>query len=114
MSTATAPTTAELVAAAVAARDEGMRQVEDSDLTGWNRALLDQAIDAFALTGRPFSANDMRDLLPDDLPSGLYGARFHHAANNRGVIRFVGYTRSTKKNTHAKAVALWVGVPQGE
>lgn len=94
---------------AIAARDAGIARAEASEITNWNRALIDQAIDAFAATGRPFSANDLRDLLPD-VPGPLMGARFQHAANNRKVIRFTGYVTSTKKNTHAKPVGRWVGI----
>ena len=92
----------------IAARDEGMAQAEESDRTGWNKALIDQAIGHFAATGRPFSANDLRVVLPDDVPGPLFGARFY-AASVQGRIRFVGYVRSTKKNTHSKPVARWVG-----
>ena len=98
------------IAAAIAARDEGMRQAEEADRSGWNKALIDQAIDAMALTRRPFSANDLRELLPSDVPTPLIGSRFQHASRNRGVIRRVGLTTSTKKNTHGKDVGQWVGV----
>lgn len=98
------------IAACVAARAEGIALAQDGDVTGWNRNLIDQAIDVLASTGRPFSANDLRVLLEHvDLPAALFGARFSHAATNRKVIRYVGQTRSTKRNTHGKPVALWVG-----
>lgn len=97
------------IADCIAARDEGMRRAEESDRSGWNKALIDQAIDVLAATGQPFSSNDLRILLPEDLPGPLFGARFQHAVNNRGVIRFVGQTRSTKRNTHGKAVNVYVG-----
>lgn len=98
------------IAAAKAARDEGIAAAESGQLSDWNKNLIDQAIDAFAATGRPFSANDLRQLLPDDLPGPLYGNRFTHAYKNRGVIRYVGSEPSTKKNTHLHPVARWVGV----
>lgn len=117
MSTAT--TTVEIptsvvdaIRAAEAARDAGMAQAEESDLTGWNRALIDQAIDAFAATGKPFSSNDLRHLI--DVPGALMGARFNHALNNRKVIRLVDFVKSTKENTHAKNVGLYVGIAQQE
>jgi hypothetical protein len=112
MSTVTVTVDADLRArleVCIAERDEGMKLAEEADRSGWNKALLDQAIDYLAATGRPFSANDLRVLLPDDLPGPLFGSRFQHASRNRRVIRFAGYTTSTKKNTHAKPVALWVG-----
>ena len=114
MSAATkAPTVAEQIAAAVAERDKGMALAELSDLTGWNRSLIDQGIDYFAATRRPFSANDLRELLPSDVPPALIGNRFQYASRYRKVIRFAGSVTSTKKNTHAKPVARWVGVHQG-
>lgn len=96
----------EAIAAARAARDEGMAQAEDADQSGWERSLIDQAITAFAATGEPFSANDLRGLLPD-VRSALMGARFMAAAK-AGQIRRVGFATSTKQNTHSKPVALWV------
>lgn len=99
---------AELVAEARAARDEGMAQAEDADRAHWDRKVIDQAIDAFADAGRPFSANDLRELLPDVRPA-LIGSRFMAASVGGRILR-VGRTTSTKANTHAKDVALWVGV----
>lgn len=99
-------TPAAAIAAARAARDEGMALAEDADTTGWEKNLIDQAIAAFAGTGEPFSANDLRPLLPDVRPA-LMGARFY-AASVRGEIRRVGFATSTKKNTHSKDVAMWI------
>jgi len=94
----------------IAERDAGMAQAEASELTEWNRRLIDQAIGVFAGTGRPFSANDLRPLLPD-VPGPLMGARFA-AAQLAGRIRFRGHARSTKPNTHGKPVTLWIGTAQ--
>lgn len=113
MTTATkTPTVAERIAEAVAERDRCMALPEMADRTGWNTNLIDQAIDFFAATRRQFSANDLRELLPSDVPAALIGNRFQHASRNRRVIRFAGYVTSTKKNTHAKPVGRWVGVHQ--
>lgn len=100
------------IADCIAARDEGMRQAEESDRSGWNKALIDQAIDVLAGTGEPFSANDLRVLLPDDLPGPLFGARFQHAARNRRVIQSLTWTSSSKKNTHAHPIRVWIGRAQ--
>jgi hypothetical protein len=99
-------TPADAIAAARAARDEGMAQAEDADRSGWDKSLIDTAIAAFAGTGEPFSANDLRGLLPD-VRSALMGARFMAAAK-AGQIRRVGVATSTKKNTHSKDVAMWI------
>ena len=110
--TMTATSPSEAIAAARAARDQGMAQAEDADATGWEKALIDQAIRAFAATGQPFSANDLRPLLPD-VRSSLMGSRFMAAAK-AGQIRRVGLATSTKKNTHSKDVGRWVGVANQE
>lgn len=99
----------EMMRAAIAARDEGIAQAEDADRSGWNKALIDQAIDAFATVGRPFSANDLRHVLPDDVPGPLMGARFLHASKGRDVIRFAGYVHSTKESTHYHPIKQWIG-----
>lgn len=112
MSTVTIEVDADLYATierCIAARDEGMRQAEDADRSDWNKHLIDQGIDALAGTGQPFSANDLRILLPDDLPGPLFGARFNHAATNRRVISFHGWTTSTKANTHNHPIRVWIG-----
>lgn len=101
-------TIAELVDEARRERDAAIAMAEDADRDGWDRKVIDQAIDAFADSRRPFSANDLRDLLPD-VRSALIGSRFLAAAK-QGRIRKVGLVTSTKRNTHAKPVAQWIGV----
>lgn len=101
-----------LVTEAVAEARAGMALAElsDEERGGYYKALIDQAIAWMAQTGEKFSANDIRELLPGDLPAqGLMGARFQHAANNLGLIQAVSGVPSTKKNTHGKPIALWVG-----
>lgn len=114
--TATATTTIEIptsvvdaVKAARAERDAGMAAAEEADRDGWDRKVIDQAIEAYAKTEERFSINELRELLPD-VRSALIGSRFM-AASVGGRIRRVGLTPSTKKNTHGKDVAVWLGVP---
>ena len=96
------------IAEARAAMELGMREAEYSDEVrgGWETKLIDQAITAFANYGDPFSANDIRDLLPE-VNNALIGARFS-AAYTTGQLRPVGLVTSTKKNTHTKRINLWV------
>ncbi|HEX6518113.1 MAG TPA: hypothetical protein VF049_21320 [Nocardioidaceae bacterium] len=113
MTTATKTLTpAEAVAAARADRDAAMAAAEAADITGWDKHVIDQAITAFANTGRPFSANDIRPLL-GDVRSSLMGSRFM-AASVRGQIRRVGRVTSLKKNTHCKDIDMWVRATQEE
>lgn len=99
------------IAAARAERDIAFRTVdrEDEQRGSWDRNLIDQAIDAFADLGEPFSANDVREVLPADVRTTLMGARFTAAAK-AGLIQSVGLITSTKRNTHAKPVAKWIRV----
>lgn len=90
-----------------AQRDAGIAQAEAADLLGWDRSLIDQAIRVWADTGDPFSANELRDLLPD-VRQSLIGARFM-AASIRGQIVRVGQLNSTKASTHLKRIGLWIG-----
>jgi hypothetical protein len=111
MSTATQPrTVAEKVAEAIADRDEVFKGLDEADRTGWDRKVIAQAIDWFAETARPFSANDLRELLPDVRP-GLIGRQFRALADE-GRIRAVGMTPSSKKSTRGHRVLVWIGVPK--
>jgi len=71
-------------------------------------AQLDQIIAEHAATGEPFSANDVRPHLPEEVRPAAVGGRFRHAAR-RGVIRPIGYVASTDPGTHAHPVRLWKG-----
>lgn len=106
------PSVAEALARARAARDAGMAQAEAADLLGYDRAIIDQAIVAFAELGQPFSANNLRDLLPD-VRTSLLGSRFY-AASCAGTIVRVGVVPSTKENTHHKPIELWLGAAAAE
>lgn len=92
------------------ARDVAISLAEDADRDGWDRKVIDQAIESFADKGVAFSSNDVRPLLPEVRPA-LIGARFLAAARS-GRIRRVGYVPSTQKTTHGHPVAQWVGGEQ--
>jgi len=98
------------LAEARAERDRGMARAEASLHAAWDRAVIDQAITVLAATGQPFSANDVRGLLPDVRPA-LVGARFMHAAR-RGLIERIGDELATHKAGHARRVGLWRGARQ--
>lgn len=93
---------------AQAARETGVALVEGAS-DDWARAVVDQAIRAAAESGRSFSANDLRDLLPAER-SGLIGARFLAAAKAGRIIR-VGYTPATHAAGHGRPVAVWAQAP---
>lgn len=96
------------IAEARAARDAGIAQAEAADRSGWDTSLIDQAIGWFAQGVHPFSANDLRELLPPDVRQPLIGARFSRWQSD-GLILRCGVETSTKPNTHCKTVGRWMG-----
>lgn len=71
-----------------------------------DRDRIDAAIRKVAARGGEFSANSVRELVPD-LTGPLMGARFNALAR-AGEIRHVGYEKSRKASTHAHDVKVWV------
>lgn len=96
------------IVAARQARDEAMARLDASGKAEVDRQLVDDLIDTYARSRRPFSANDIRPHLPADVNQNVIGNRFTHAAK-AGVIRRIGQTPSTKRTTHLKDVACWIG-----
>jgi hypothetical protein len=88
-----------------AERDRGMALAESARGADWDRRVIDQAIRHLARTGREFSSNDVRGLLPAVRPA-LIGARFL-AASKRGEIKRVGDVLADHKAGHARRVGLW-------
>ncbi len=87
-------------------RDEGMaRTTEAADAA--DVAVIDQAIDHLNRRREPWSANDLRALLPE-VRQPLIGARVRAAAMRKRMRR-VGYTPSTLESTHHHPIAVWIG-----
>ena len=99
-------TTTPELAAARRARDAGMANAESRIGADQDRAVIDQAVEHFASLGRPFSANDVRRVLPQ-VASPLIGARFLAAAR-RGLIERVGSTLAQHEESHAHSIGLWI------
>lgn len=80
-----------------------------ADVTDWGTALLNQAIDAIGGDGRPFSANDLRAVLPE-LAHGAAGLFFHSLVRRRNPrqLVIVGEEPSTAESTHGKAIKVYV------
>lgn len=92
------------LAAAMAARDAGMARATAAHPDEASRVAA--AIRRLAATGRPFSANDARQL--HGVRGGVVGATFN-ALRAEGLIEPVGSETSTDKGTHGKSVARWIG-----
>lgn len=90
-------------------RDAGTMAVDQRDDNAWWRSCADQAIDALAASGRPFTADDVRELgVPDPSSPKAWGARFLAAARAGRIVR-VGYQPSRRASVHAHPVAVWQG-----
>ena len=75
---------------------------------------IDAVIAEANASGRPWSANDIRDRLPVS-SHALVGARVRAAAMRRPVEQVrVGYVPSDLPSTHAHPVAVWVGAEHHE
>ncbi len=96
---------------ALAERDKVIDIVEQAG-DEWDRAVIDQGIATLNAAGAPWSANDLRPLLPHVRPA-LIGARFLAAAK-RGEMMRTGYVTSTDPSTHARPIALWQPRDNGE
>ncbi|MCG0064045.1 hypothetical protein L0F81_12250 [Streptomyces tricolor] len=77
-------------------------------VTDWTEALFDQALLAIAGDGRPFSANDLWQVLPETgrAACGLYFARLTHLRTPRVLIR-VGDEPSINPRAHGKPVNVY-------
>ncbi|MCR1785356.1 hypothetical protein KVF89_22640 [Nocardioides carbamazepini] len=75
----------------------------------WDNRVILTAIKAFVRQGRPFSANDFRDLLPE-VRKCLISRRLIEA-QRAGWIRRVGFTPSTLKSTKNALVRVYAPIP---
>ena len=91
-----------------ALRDEGVRVANDNEDEWW-KSCADRAIDTLAATGRPFTADDIRDMgVPDPTSPRAWGARFLTASRQGRIVR-VGYVPSRRASVHAHPIAQWRG-----
>ena len=74
----------------------------------WDNRVIRQCIEAFVRQGRPFSANDLRPLLPE-VRKCLISRRLIDAQKD-GLIRYVGVTPSTLASTKAARVNVYAPV----
>lgn len=103
-------TRCDLVEIARKLRDEGMArtQAADDDRGGWDTKVIDKAIEHLNASRRPWSANDLRELLPH-VRQPLIGRRVSSFAGRRLMMK-VDREPSTLASTHNHEIAVWVGV----
>jgi hypothetical protein len=90
-----------------AERDKGLATTVSTGPGKWDLAVVLNAIKPFAESGEPFTADDIRPLLPK-VGSQVIGAGFN-VARRRGLIECVGYQQSTNPSRHASVTRVWVG-----
>lgn len=88
--------------------DEGKRLSVDA-LSDSARAAFERVLQEWAATGEAFSSDSMREQLdlagvPNRARGGLISG-----AQARGVIRHVGFVRSTHSATHGKWISQYEG-----
>ncbi|MEU7066940.1 hypothetical protein [Streptomyces sp. NPDC046161] len=79
-----------------------------SSISTWDAAVLDQVVEALGSTGRPFSMNDIRLIVPEDScrNAGLY---FHGLlGRDPELLRVTGEEKSINDRAHGKPVKTYV------
>ncbi|MER7953890.1 hypothetical protein [Streptomyces sp. NPDC096030] len=77
-----------------------------AEQSSWDRFLVEQAVYAFGLRHDEFSANDIRDVLPE-MGHGFLGAAIN-SLRTAGIIEHTGrVVPSTLGSTHGHRIALW-------
>lgn len=74
----------------------------------WDNRIIVEVIHHLVRQGRPFSANTMRELLPE-VRKCLISRRLIDA-QHQGLIRYVGVTASTLKSTKAARVNVYAPI----
>ncbi|MFJ8923914.1 hypothetical protein ACIREK_31105 [Streptomyces sp. NPDC102415] len=89
-----------------AAAEKDFLLEEIADQSSWDQFLVEQACLTFGQAKGEFSANDMRDVLPE-LGTGFLGAAIN-ALRTGGVIAHTGRSvPSTSPATHGHRLAVW-------
>lgn len=101
------------VAERLATAEKDLLLEEIADQSSWDRFLVEQAIFTAARTYDTFTANDMRDLLPE-MGHGFLGA----AINGLRCAAVIAHTGravpSTSPATHGHRLAVWQLTSKGE
>jgi hypothetical protein len=98
---------------AAALRNDGLRRAGEGLDDWWRRTAL-QAIKHLVAVGRPFTADDVRDLGVPDPPSPKAAGALFGGLSRSGLIEPVGYVKSRHPTAHAATVRVWLGARRGE
>lgn len=96
----------------LAAADRDIHLADIADQSSWDRFLVEQAIFAVGQVRDTFTANQMRDLLPE-LGRGFLGAAIN-SLRRGGVIEHTGRAvPSTSPATRGHRLAVWTLTARG-
>ncbi|KAA6216444.1 hypothetical protein [Streptomyces filamentosus] len=90
----------------LASAEKDLLLEELADQSSWDRFLVEQAVYHFGTRHNEFSANDLRDVLPE-LAHGFLGAAIN-SLRTAGVIEHTGrVVPSTLASTHGHRLGVW-------
>ncbi|MDX3230553.1 hypothetical protein [Streptomyces sp. ME19-01-6] len=96
----------------LAAVDKNTTLEQIVESSTWDRFLVEQAVFHFGLACDEWSANDLRDVLPE-LGHGYFGAAIN-SLRTAGIIAHTGQmVPSTQENTHGHRIAVWTLTDKG-
>ncbi|MGW7053076.1 hypothetical protein [Streptomyces sp. NPDC054887] len=94
------------VAERLASAEKDMLLADIAKTSSWDRFLVEQAVYAYGLANAEFSANDLRDVLPE-MGHGYLGAAIG-SLRAGGVIEHTGrMVPSTSGPTHGHRLSVW-------
>ncbi|MFJ6239822.1 hypothetical protein ACIQH0_37850 [Streptomyces griseus] len=89
-----------------AAAEKDLLLEDIADQSAWDQFLVEQAVFTFGRLHNDFSANDLRDVLPE-MGHGFLGAAIN-SLRQGGIIRHTGRSvPSTSPATHGHRLAVW-------
>lgn len=96
-----------------AAADKDLLLADIAAQSSWSQFLVEQAVLVFGWEKDTFSANDMRDVLPE-LGHGYLGAAINSLRQGGVITRIPGDgVPSTSPATHGHRLAIWKLSPKG-
>ncbi|WP_263165440.1 hypothetical protein [Streptomyces sp. SCSIO ZS0520] len=96
----------------LAAADRDLTLADITAASTWDRFLVEQAAYAFGLAHAEFSANQLRDVLPEQ-GHGYLGAALN-SLRSAGIIAHTGrHVPSTSTATKGHRLAIWELTPRG-
>lgn len=88
-------------------RDEGIAKVDANTDVCWKEQ-ADEIIGWLAKSKMEFTAEDVRELIPNPPSPNSMGARFISAIKS-GIIKNIKYVKAKRPSAHARVIAVYQG-----